>query len=240
MVYAIIGRHGLIGSTLAKKLEALGHSISSNPSPECDAIIHLASPTHVEFDKNTDYHMGEALASFQFLLPYCKQHDILFIYASSALVYETEKKSSFRNCKMILEQMAEAYGGRTLGLRIFPVYGNGENRTVISQWCRKMKAGFPISVNGDGTQTRDFIHVDDVVDNIISAIEYSRTGIMDVGPGNPVSFNEIIKEIQSQLDIEGVIKYNPAPVGYSKGIQCHNPVPCKVSLEEGIRRIINE
>src|ERR1043166_3571118 len=124
MNVCILGRHGLIGSELAKRFD----TVTSFPTPDTDIVFHFASYTHVAFEENPDYHMKEIIESFLFLLPYCRDHDIKFVFASSALVYEKEKDAlAFSKCKKILELLASAYPN-TLGLRIFPVYGPGESR----------------------------------------------------------------------------------------------------------------
>lgn len=238
--YCILGRHGFIGSALSKKLTSLGHKVVSNPTPMCDVVVHLAMPTHLEFEKNLPYQMNEAVQSFLTLLPFCKQNDIYFVYASSALLYENEKKTPFKNCKLVQEILADAYGGETLGLRIFPVYGIGETHTAISQACLKMKRGEAPTVYGDGTQTRDFIYIDDVVDAMVDMINAHQTGIRDIGSGIPTSFNQIIAEINKFLGKDITPRYVKAPAGYSRGITCWNPVTTRVSINAGIRKIILE
>lgn len=239
MKICILGKHGFIGSALAKRLH--GHEITSNPTSDIDVLVHLASPTHMGFEKNMEYHMNESIQSFLTLLPFCKRNDIYFMYASSALVYEPEKKTPFRNCKIILEQFAEAYGGRTLGLRIFPVYGIGEKTTAISQWCSDMMNGKRPVIYGDGNQTRDFIYIDDVTSAIKELImEGERTGIMDIGAGKPISFNEIVKIINEELNTKLEPEYRDVPKNYSEGIYCKNPIITNYSIRHGIRKIILE
>lgn len=238
MKWCILGRHGFIGSALEKKLLSLGHSVISNPTPDVDILVHLASPTHIEFEKNVPYHMGESIRSFELLLPFCKDNNIHFVFASSALVYEPKKESALRNCKVILEEMAEAYGGKTLSLRIFPVYGPQEHTTAISQWCKQMKEGKRPEVFGDGTQERDFIYIDDVVDNIIRLSEVRQEGIADVGAGKPISFNEIVQIINNELKTNLLPLYLGVPLGYSKGVTTKRPLPIKVDIHAGIRKVL--
>lgn len=240
MKYCILGKNGYIGTALSKKIEEIGEEIVPYPTPDINVLIHLASPSHPQFEQNVPYHMGEAIRSFELLLPYCKENGIFFVYASSALVYETKKKSPFRNCKNILEQMAEAYGAKTLGLRIFPVYGPNDMRTMIAQSCHSMKRGLSPKVYGDGTQTRDFIYIDDVVNNMIRLIKEEKDGILDIGGNKPVSFNQVVEIINNQLGTSIQPRYINLPPGYSAGICCKKPVPTHVSIEEGIRNILNQ
>ncbi len=230
----IIGRHGFIGSALAKRYDP--KYIKSFPTKDTKVLFHFGSPVHPPFEENPDYHMNEIIQSFLYLLPYCRDNNILFVYPSSALVYE--KETNFTRCKKIMELMASCYP-YTLGLRIFPIYGPGENRTVIAKWCRQMKKGIaPLSVYGDGTQKRNFIYIDDAIDQIIELANNKTTGIRDVGSAEkPISFNDIIKLINMELKTNLKPKYIPKPEGYSKGIVCENPGETRFELKEGIKEV---
>lgn len=133
--------------------------------------------------------------------------------------------------------MASMYP-KTLGLRIFPVYGPGENRTVISQWAKQMKAGERPTVYGDGTQERDFIYIDDVIDQILTLVKDRVVGVRDIGRGQPVAFNDIIGEINKILgtDIEPI--YKDKPFNYSAGIVCKDPMPTHYSIHDGLKTIL--
>lgn len=94
-------------------------------------------------------------------------------------------------------------------------------------------------VYGDGTQERDFIYIEDVVDQILHYVKMKKTGIVDIGAGKPTSFNDIINIINEILGTTLEPIYKEAPKGYSKGIVCKNPLPT-ISLYEGLRNILLE
>lgn len=238
----VIGRHGLIGSALARKLG----EVTPFPTPDTKALFHFGSYVHTEFEKNPEWHMKQTIDSFTSLLPYCREHGILFVYPSSALVYEPP--TQFSQFKMMLELLVRCYDVRSLGLRIFPTYGPGEKRTVISQWIRAMRSGNPPIVYGDGEQWRDFIYVDDAVDDICS---YASCGanvggarqhvVVDIGSGVKTTFNSIVDTINFELGTRFVPKYVEVPEGYRKGILCKDPpIPrsTRVTLHQGVRRIL--
>lgn len=231
----VVGKHGLIGSALANRLG----DVTSFPTRDTKVLFHFGSYTHPEFNENPHYLMKQQLDSFAELLPECQRRGIIFVYPSSALVYE--KDTTFSLFKKTLEQLAGCYETRTLGLRIFPVYGPGEDRTVISQWCRQVARGEQPVIYGDGEQTRDFIYIDDVVDQILFLVESVRwkSRVTDVGTGIRTSFNSIIETIS---DMSGKVvepKYISRPVDYSDGIVCGNPLPTKVSIREGVADILD-
>lgn len=93
-------------------------------------------------------------------------------------------------------------------------------------------------VYGDGTQTRDFINVEDVAEQILTLESMKVQGIADVGTGNPVSFNDIIKIINEILGKNLEPIYKNAPKDYSAGIKCINPLPIKINIYDGIKGLL--
>ncbi len=233
--YAILGRHGFIGNALAKRLG----DVSSYPTKDTKVLFHFASHTHPVFDKNPEYEMRQVIQSFTDLLPYCAEHNILFVYPSSALVYE--KETQFGRFKKTLESLVACYKTISLGLRIFPTYGPGESHTVISQACARMAKGERPVIYGDGTQQRDFIHIDDVVSQIISLIDSPRwsSRVVDIGAGRPISFNEIVSIINDALGTNLEPQYVPIPESYCAGTVCPSPLPAMVTMEHGVQQILN-
>jgi nucleoside-diphosphate-sugar epimerase len=234
--YCVIGRHGLIGSALARKLG----EVTSYPVPDTRVVFHFGSYVHMDFERNPEHHMKQAIDSYTSLLPYCRQHGILFVYPSSALTYE--KDTQFSRFKKAMEQLVGCYDVRTLGLRIFPTYGPGESRTVISQWCRQMLNGERPVVFGDGNQSRDFIYADDAAEQIVAAAECSPAGqhsLADIGCGYRTKFKDIVAAINRELGTAIEPRYVPAPPEYSEGIVCERPAASsRVSIEGGVRRIL--
>ena len=96
---------------------------------------------------------------------------------------------------------AQVYGMPAISLRFFNVYGprartNGTYGAVFGVFLAQKLAGQPMTVVGDGTQTRDFIFVTDVVDACVKAAECDITGeIFNVGAGNPQSINYLCQRL---------------------------------------------
>lgn len=227
----IIGHRGFIGSALAKRIG----SYTTYPTKDTSVIYYFGSKTHMAFEENVDYHLNAVMQDFLHLLPFCKENGIKFVYASSALVYE-DKDIAFIKCKKALELLASCYPN-TIGLRIFPVYGPGENVTVISQWCKSALTGDFCEVYCKGKQERAFIFIDDVIDQILELTE-KESGVYDVGNKKVVSFNEVLKTIGKVAKEKLNVIYLETPDGYSKkATKCKKPLKAKTTLEEGIRKI---
>lgn len=233
----VIGKYGFIGSSLTRKFESLGYEVTSTPSKDVIAIFDFGSPVHMPFEQAPDYYIQTLLPKHLYFLSL----GIYYVWPSSALVYE-DKSLAFINFKKSLEEISFAYPNN-LGLRIFPIYGPGETRTAIYQWCRDMSMGKRPEVWGDGKQKRDFIYIDDVIDSIIKMAgigtnKKRMTGIVDIGGGNPIAFNKIIKTINNLLNTDLQPIYKQIPKEYSKGIVCQNPVTAKTDIEDGCRAVL--
>ena len=103
----------------------------------------------------------------------------------------------------------------------------------------------PFEVWGPGTQTRDFIHMKDVVDAVMVAVEEGITGPINLGMGRATSFIELAQMCMDAVGYKGEIKTLPEkPVGCmhrvsdnTKLLQFYTP---KISLEEGIREAVEK
>jgi UDP-glucose 4-epimerase len=123
----------------------------------------------------------------------------------------------------------------------------GEYTNLITQFILAALKEETIKVFGDGTQTRDFIYVQDVVDAFIKAMNSNIDfDIFNVGKGKSYSLNEAIAMISKILDVEVRVKYVENPI---KNYVWHTLADttkaeeklgfrAKVDLEEGIRKII--
>lgn len=141
----------------------------------------------------------------------------------------------------------EIYKLPTVSLRYFNVYGKrqpkeGTYAPVMGIFLRQKKAGEPLTVTGDGNQTRDFTHVSDVVRANIRALESEKTGkgeVINIGAGNNHTINEIAKMVG------GEIKYIPLPPGEMRDTLADISLAKElldwepsVKLEDGINELI--
>jgi len=125
-------------------------------------------------------------------------------------------------------------------VRIFAGYGVGEGHkesyaSIIYQFCKQMKNGETPVIWGDGTQSRDFVYIEDVVDTIMKLKD--KTGIFDIGSGVNTNFNDILRMINKELGTDIKPEYVDAPVNYMKDTPCKKPINAKISVKEGIKRI---
>lgn len=241
MKAVITGIGGFIGSALSKRLIDLGWSVHEELRPDVDYVFLFGSPSsNVWFDQALSYSIRETIENFINMADFCKEHEIKLIYPSSGTIYQGN--TPYSKTKKILEILASMYSD-TLGLRIFAGYGVGEKHkgyysSVVYSFIQEMKAGRRPVIWGDGEQTRDFIYIDDVVHNIIKLRDVK--GVVDIGTGISYSFNQVVEIINKQLDNDIKPTYIDKPDLYIQKSVCKTPSSCKVTLEEGIKRIINE
>ena len=142
---------------------------------------------------------------------------------------------------------------RTVVLRFFNVYGPrqglNEYSGVITRFIERSQQGFPLVVYGDGSQTRDFVHVHDVVSTVLASAEKveAEGQVFNVGSGQPTSINHLAKTILNLSGVNGSISYEAAGVGDIKDSYADISKTAKLlgykpefSLVEGLRSLLSE
>jgi len=135
-----------------------------------------------------------------------------------------------------------AYGLPTVSLRYFNVYGPGQDPSsnyamVIAKFIAENKKGNPLTITGDGSQTRDFIFINDVVRANILAMEKESLGngeFINIGSGVDVSIRQIAEIIGGEIEyIPARLepKNTRAEVSKAKRLLDWEPT---ISIEEGI------
>jgi len=187
---------------------------------DIDCIFHLGMPSSSPLYKERPVEMCEEMVGISMeMLELARANKCPIIYASSSSLYNGHDpphresmqpfiKDYYTEMRYWLERMATYYsdqfGVRTIGLRIFSCYGHGDvNKgkiaNVVTQFALDMFKGKRPLIFGDGNQSRDFIHVDDVVDGFLKAAFYPRSDIFNLGTGKAYSFNECVNAINEVL-----------------------------------------
>ncbi len=177
-----------------------------------DVVYHLAAQAGVRssWGKSFSVYIQNNIQSTQRLLEAAKGKPLhRLIYASSSSVYgltptlpmsETSllyPLSPYGVTKLAAEQLCflyfQNYGVPTVALRFFTVYGPGQRPDMaFHKFFQAIAGGRPISVFGDGEQTRDFTYVDDIVEAGLSASRRGRPGeVYNVGGGHQERLNDL-------------------------------------------------
>lgn len=224
------------------------------------AIVSVARSVEAPVETN-ETNLGAAVR----LLEHARRNDARVVVASSAAVYgdpetvpipeghPTSPTSPYGITKLAIDQYARLYNSLydlpTVALRYFNVYGPrqvaGDYSGVLTAFARQAREGEPITVHGDGTQTRDFVHVRDVVRANLAAATTSNVGeAFNVGTGTSVTireFAELVREATGSTSPivhtdprEGDIEHSCADVEYARqtlGFEASVP------LSEGLQSV---
>ena len=181
-----------------------------------DVVYHLAGKKNLQesFDRVLYYHNANVVASLN-LLELCVDRGVKrFVFASSASVYSepdeplvteesaAEPASPYGLQKLTVENYCKIYSRKTdldtVSLRYFNLYGPDTNQGVVGAMLNKHKNKEKLTIFGTGENSRDFIHVDDIVDATIAAGEHNLAHngeVYNVGFGEATSVNDIALSI---------------------------------------------
>lgn len=143
---------------------------------------------------------------------------------------------------------SEVYGLPTVCLRYFNVYGPGASAEgayalVIAKFLRQRALGKPMTITGDGTQTRDFTHVHDVVRANMLAATSSRVGkgeVINIGAGKNVSVARVAELIGGPTEhVPPRLEPHDTRADNARAKELLDWEP-RVSLEEGIAELKRE
>lgn len=237
---------------------------------EMDGCFHLAAiPTVImDIDDWVNVHAINLEASLNVFKLAIAAGNVPVVYASSCGVYGNtdslplhenqyiQPLCSYGCDKLSMELnayfLAHDYQLPSVGLRLFNVYGPYQQASspysgVITQFITQLLNNKPITVFGDGEQTRDFVFVDDVVDNLIYAMTTLKNGahVVNLCTAKPISINQLVNLLSKLLNQECTKHYEPArtsDVNASYGCQkkMHSfGFEIKTELTDGLKKTID-
>lgn len=236
-----------------------------------DVVIHLAAMAGVRPSiDNPIYYQEVNCVGTQNILEEMKLHNIKkLVMASSSSVYGNCKEVPFKE-NMIVDFAISPYAAtkkanevmthvyhklfdfNVIMLRFFTVFGPRQRPDLaINKFTRLMLNNEPIPMFGDGTTSRDYTYIDDIVDGIIKSCNYVENNkdvyeILNLGNSSPVSLKEMINTIADVLGKTPNIQELPmqpgdvertfADISKAKKLIGYNP---KTSFKEGIESFID-
>jgi UDP-glucuronate 4-epimerase len=203
------------------------------PQP-VDVIIHLAAKAGVRpsIADPMAYQRTNVLGT-QMLLDFARDTGVKqFVFASSSSVYGVNPNfpwkeddrlmpiSPYAMTKLAGEMAGHVsshlYGIRFIALRFFTVYGPSQRPDLaIHKFIRSILKEQPITVFGDGSTSRDYTYVDDIIKGILAAINYQASPFEIINLGNHYSIrlDQLIGEIESVMGKKAVIDRQPEQPG---------------------------
>src|SRR3989344_1897374 len=181
-----------------------------------DIVIHLAAQISVPLSlKDSVSDARSNIMGSLNLIELAKNYQVQkFIYINSAAIFGSPQylpldeeharnpESNYGISKNVVEQYLKISGLNYVSLRLANVYGprqiSGGEGGVISIFINNLLTNSASTIEGDGTQTRDFIFVKDVVNAILCAMEKGDKECFNIGSGQRISINELFNRL-SQL-----------------------------------------
>ena len=236
-----------------------------------DVVFHLAALPRVQYpiDHPEETHAVNAIGTLH-MLEYCRSQNVpRFVFSSSSSVYGNQERlplvesmplspmSPYAAQKEEGEALCSAwnasYGLETISLRYFNVFGprqsaDGGYACLIPKVTRACLSGRPPELWGDGSHTRDFTYVDDVVEANLAAARVTRSDAFgrayNIGAGKGYSVLQVMNTIQELLgtSFEPLRKpeaiepaHTQADIGLARTVLGWVP---RVSFEEGLSRTV--
>lgn len=269
----LTGKAVNLGNLLGRRgFELVEHDITQ-PLPElppADVVMNLASPAsprdYMAFPVET---LRTGSEGTRHLLEFAQRHGARFLLASTSECYgdplEHPQRETYwghvnpvgpRSCYDEAKRYAEALtmafhrarGVRTNIARIFNTFGPRmklDDGRVVPAFLSQALRGEPITVFGDGTQTRSFCYVSDLVDGLVRLSESDER--MPVNLGNPLEMTmlEFAERIKALTGSKSEIVFLPLPeddpqrrrpdIGKARAVLGWEP---KVTLEDGLQRTV--
>lgn len=237
-----------------------------------DAVIHLAAKAGVR--ASIENPVGCAhfnITGTQSMLEFARKMEInTFIFGSSSSVYGNNDKVPFaeddavhnpispyaaskRSGELIAHTYHHLYDMTVHCLRFFTVYGPRQRPDLaIHKFARQLLSGEPITMYGDGTTSRDYTYVEDIVDGVVASVQRAHSlpdteyEIINLGGSKTTQLRDLIAGIGTAVGVEPEIKQLPMQPGdvkrtyadISKAQQLLNYSP-DTPIEQGLERFGN-
>ncbi|GCF12559.1 GDP-mannose 4,6-dehydratase [Haloarcula mannanilytica] len=266
---------GYLGTpeNVSEDVEYVERSVLDDDLPtDVDVVFHLAALSSYAMHEDNPTHGARVnVEGFVNTVEQARDDGCdTIVYASTSSIYGSRTEPSpedmdvtvntgYEASKMARETYAEYFQNHydlTLaGMRFFSVYQGyggaeehkGEYANVIAQFADDLANGNAPKLYGDGEQTRDFTHVDDIVRGLVMAAEHELNGVYNLGTGEAYDFNTVVELLNDELgtDIEPEYVENPIPddvyvhdtcADFSKMHEATGWEP-EISFEEGIELV---
>lgn len=199
-------------------------TIDTLPEIKADWVFHLAAPVSVQesLENPEKYEQGCFMATKR-MLDWSVKHGVTdFTLASTAAAYGDREDVPFvedselkpmspyatwkLNAEHLLKNYNERFGIRTTALRFFNVFGEGQHDSgsyapAVALFLKQFEAFQPITVTGDGLQTRDYIYVKDIANALYTTVKkpWSEFRVMNVGTGEETSILDIAEAFGGEI-----------------------------------------
>ncbi len=211
---------------------------NSLKSLKIDAIIHLAARAGVRHSiENPFQYQIDNVIGTQNILDFAKEKGIKnLVLASSSSVYGNNIKTPFSELDNVDNPISpyaatkktnelqgytyhHLFKMNIIMLRFFTVYGPRQRPDLaIHKFAKLILEGKPIPFYGDGSTSRDYTYIDDIVQGIILSLIHNNTHhnvyeIINLGNNKPITLNEMVKVLEKNLNVKAILNKQPLQKG---------------------------
>ena len=233
---------------------------------ELDCIVHLAARAGVRASvENPPLYARVNCAGTANLLEVARRRGVRrFVLASTSSVYGNCPNVPFREdepllkpispyaasklaCEMLAHTYHHLFGLSVIALRFFTAYGPRQRPDMaIHKFTRLMTEGREVPIFGDGTSSRDYTHIDDIVAGVAAAVDAEADfEVINLGNTHTVTLNELVALLERTLGVKARIRRLPeqpgdvkrtwSDIGKARRILGYEP---RTGLEEGVRAFV--
>jgi len=239
----------------------------------CSAVVHLAAVASVQasVEDPVRTHQSNFIGTLNVCEAMRVQGVRRVLFASSAAVYgnngegesiaeDTPKAplTPYAVDKLASEQYLDFYrrqhGLEPVVFRFFNIFGPRQDPSspysgVISIFCERAVQGLPITIFGDGEQTRDFLYVGDLVQVMVQALEQPQVeeGAVNIGLNQATSLNQLLKALEKVVGSLPPVSYGEARSGDIRHSRADNQrlltrfdFPQPTSMVEGLAHLLGK
>jgi UDP-glucose 4-epimerase len=205
-----------------------------------DVVVHLAADTRViESIADPAYNFDSNVVGSFNLLELCREVGVNRIVAAStggAILGDVEPPvheemapqptSPYGASKLMLEgylsAYASSYGMSTCALRFSNIYGprSFHKGSVVAHFYKQILAGEKLVVYGDGSQTRDYLYVRDLVEGIWTAVKSPAQGAYQLGSGSGTTINQLLEHMRAVTGLDLEVVYQDFRAGEVRDTWC--------------------
>lgn len=232
---------------------------------KADYVFHMGIYSASPMYRNDPFLVSEVVSGMISVLEYAKKNKSKVVFASTSSIYNGIKPPHrediiplitdyYTEARIAAERMSELYSKLenvdVQAIRFFSVYGPHEEAkknyaNLVTQFYWNIINNESPVIYGDGTQRRDFIHVNDLVEIILRASQLKGFNVINGGTGKNYSLNEMLTMLNKQLGtnvkatfikmpISNYVMETLADTANLKEKLSYTP---KITLEEGIKLI---
>jgi len=255
----VTGSHGFIGSQLCKRLNELDYyvipvdlkidrdarDIEDYITDDVEVVYHLAATPSV-FNTDIDKSIDNNIRAFINVCDCCKKNNIRLVYASSSCAVEANCSSLYGITKRMNEEYARCYyPDNSVGVRLYNVYGAHPRKGTLFY---NLIHDNNCTIYNNGLNKRHFTYIDDVIDGLLYAKDYTQGRLITVANPEYMTVNDVISLLNRHIDINN-IRYVEDKREFDKENQyvdfceaqvfLHNYIPVAIGIKLMIAKSLN-